>query len=462
MPQSQTGIIAEFCTIVLGHTPCLGLFNMSLRPPTISSFASIGADRPARRVLFRFCPVYDAQMDYAAFELMKRYWGFTVKDARKLLALRDEVSAILPSITDQFYEVLVAHKETREVFTSEAQIERQKRSFDRWLSELFCGEYGDAYFEQRTAIGRTHSDINLPQHFMVGGLDVVWQTFEQKIEASDIPDKESKLQSLHKLLMLELSVMLGTYKDSYSQVIRDRERLAVEEKLTRAEHLAQIGQLAASLAHEIKNPLAGISGAIQVIRDGLSGDDSRIPILAEVLTQINRLDSTVKDLLVYARPKPPQMSPCCLNHVLNRVLQVLEEEPALVDIRIERIRCDEDMEVVADPAQLEQLAFNLLLNAAQASSAGSMIRIDTKRLGRWVKLTIQDFGCGMDPATRDRAFEPFYTTKSKGTGLGLPICKKIIEANGGHIRLESVVSKGSKVIVELPAFIAESKGADSC
>ncbi|GJM26747.1 MAG: hypothetical protein DHS20C16_31620 [Phycisphaerae bacterium] len=401
-------------------------------------------------------------MDTTAFELMKQYLGFTHADARNLVALKKDIEPILPGVISRFYEVLTAHQETREVFTDEKQIERQKRSFGRWLSQLFCGDYGIAYFEQRTAIGRTHSDINLPQHFMIGGMDVVWQGLEEGILQADIPDSLAKIQSLHKLLMLELAVMLGTYKDSYSEVIRDRERLAVEEKLTRAEHLAQIGQLAASLAHEIKNPLAGISGAIQVIRDGLVSDDSRIPILAEVLTQINRLDSTVKDLLVYARPKPPQMSPCCLNHILNRVLQVLEEEPALEDIRIERIRCDEDMEVVADPAQLEQLAFNLLINAAQASTPGNMIRVDTKRLGRWVKLTIQDFGSGMEPETRDRAFEPFYTTKSKGTGLGLPICKKIIEANGGHIRLESVVNKGSKVIVELPAYIDELKGADSC
>ncbi len=435
---------------------------MTFPPTSTASLSAKAFHRPSKRVLFQFCPVYDAPMDASTFELMKSYLGFTQADAQNLVALKGDIDPILLGVTTRFYEILKAHKETRDVFADDAQIERQKRSFIKWLTELFCGDYGAAYFEQRTAIGRTHSDINLPQHFMIGAMDVVWQSLEEGITRADVTNGRAKLQSVHKLLMLELAVMLGTYKDSYSLVIRDRERLAVEEKLTRAEHLAQIGQLAASLAHEIKNPLAGISGAIQVIRDGLASNDSRIPILAEVLTQINRLDSTVKDLLVYARPKPPLMSPCCVNRILSRVLHVLEEEPAFENIRIERIRCDEDMEVIADPAQLEQLAFNLLLNAAQASSAGSMIRVDTKRLGRWVKLTIQDFGCGMESDTRDRAFEPFYTTKSKGTGLGLPICKRIIDANGGRIRLESTVNKGSKVIIELPAHIEESKGADPC
>lgn len=415
-----------------------------------------------RQVLLRMCPVYDVSVKKSVFEQMKDYVGFSGQDEENVLALREAVRPFLAAVTARFYEEITQHEATRRVFTDDAQIVRLHRSFEKWLSELFVGRYDDDYFERRTAIGRAHSNINLPQHFMVGAMAVVWQSLERSIIDAGVPDGDVKARSLHKLLMLELAVMLDTYKERYATLIRDEERLAVEEKLTQAEHLAQIGQLAASLAHEIKNPLAGISGAIQVIRGGMSSDDARVPILGEVLTQINRLDSTVKDLLIYARPKPPKFSTCCINHVLDRVLRVLDEEPALQHIRFERNRCCEAKKVVADPAQLEQLAFNLLLNAAQASTDGSVVRVRTAQEGRWARLVIQDFGCGMDPATRDRAFEPFYTTKAKGTGLGLPICKKIVEAHGGRIRLVSVVNEGSQVIVEFPACTAETRGIESC
>lgn len=416
----------------------------------------------ARRVLFPFHPLYDAPMDTSAFEQLKLYVGFSPRDEANLLSLRDAVQPILADVSKRFYDEIRKHEATRRVFRDQSQIERLHHAFEIWLSGLFCGQYGEAYFERRSAIGRTHSEISLPQHFMVGGMTVVWQALEDGILRSEAPNAARKAKSVHKLLMIELAVMLGTYKESYSIQIRNRERSVVEDKLTQAENLAQIGQLAASLAHEIKNPLAGISGAIQVIRDGLGPDDARIPILAEVLTQIDRLDSTVKDLLVYARPKPPKKSACCLNHILDRVLRVLDEEPVLQDIRIERVRCSEARTVFADPAQLEQLAFNLILNAAQASTKGNMIRVTTDQVDSRVTLSVQDFGNGMDAATRKRAFEPFYTTKVKGTGLGLSICKKIIEAHGGRMRLESVEGEGTQVIVELQAHPVETKGPDSC
>lgn len=405
--------------------------------------------------------MYHTVMSNPMYQRLKSYIGFCGQDEANLKALKHEVGPILPTVVDRFYEEVTGHDETRNVFVDQAQVDRLRVSFAHWLRGLFCGDYDDAYFEQRTAIGRTHSDINLPQHYMLGAMAIVWEALDQGIRGLEIPESAAKRNSLHKLLMLELAVMLDTYKSSYSAMIRDQERSAVEEKLTRAEHLAQIGQLAATLAHEIKNPLAGISGAIQVIREGMSADDDRIPILGEILTQIDRLDCTVKDLLVYARPTPPVFSTFCLNQVVDRVLRVLEEEPALHDIRIERVGREQANPVSADAAQLEQLVFNLVLNAAQASVAGQLIRVITSREGRWSQLTVQDFGCGMDLATQKRASEPFFSTKAKGTGLGLSICKRIVEAHNGHVRVQSAVGKGTKVIVKLPARNAAPKGDDS-
>jgi signal transduction histidine kinase len=263
-------------------------------------------------------------------------------------------------------------------------------------------------------------------------------------------EAEGALRSLHKLLTIEMGMMLESYSESLTARIRQIERETLHERLTRAEHLAQIGQLAASLAHEIKNPLAGISGAIQVIREELSQSDHRRPILEEVLRQIDRLDRTVKDLLIYARPKPPQRQPCDINSVIARILTLLRKEPELQHVRIETLEATALPRVEADEHQVEQLLLNVLLNAAQASQPGDVVRIQTRAFGDYVELAVTDHGCGMSPELIDRAVEPFYTTKARGSGLGLPICQKIAEAHGGELRIESQPGRGTTVRAILP------------
>jgi signal transduction histidine kinase len=282
------------------------------------------------------------------------------------------------------------------------------------------------------------------------GIELVWQALEERIRSAGVPDAHAKLRSLHKLLIVEFAVMLESYKDTYSEQVRTFERQAVEEKLTRAEHLAEIGQLAASLAHEIKNPLAGISGAIQIIRDAMKPDDPHQPIVSEILGQINRLDATVKDLLHYARPTPPQFTRVPFDDVVTRVLTILRQEPALQRVRIKYGKLTPDTALYGDAAQIEQLLINLILNAAHASDNGGLIHLGIADNGDEVSLTVTDEGRGMTPEVRARAFEPFFTTKAKGTGLGLSICRRIVETHGGDIELESDVGHGTTVTVRLP------------
>ena len=164
--------------------------------------------------------------------------------------------------------------------------------------------------------------------------------------------------------------MLESYKDSYSEQIRELERGAMEAKLMRAEHLAEIGQLAASLAHEIKNPLAGISGAIQIIGESLSGDSPYRSVVRDILRQISRLDATVKDLLLYARPSLPQPRVCELAKLIPRVLTLLREEPAIQRVNVEFEGASAGATVYADEGQIEQLLMNLIINAAHATTEG--------------------------------------------------------------------------------------------
>jgi signal transduction histidine kinase len=395
----------------------------------------------------------------AAFKDMKNYIAFGTRDAANLRALGPHVRPHLPDVVTRFYREVQRHPRTRGVLSEGSeQVQRLRGALTEWLESLFCGRYDEEYCQQHAQIGRVHARAGLPQHFMFTAMEVVWQELSKAVRQADPPNAEAGLRSLHKLLTLETGIMLESYRESCAAEIRQFERNAVRERLTQAEQLAQMGHLAASLAHEIKNPLAGISGAIQVIRDGMDLQDQWRPILEEVLRQVNRLDGTVKDLLVYARPKPPRFQRCKLNRLIERVLTVLSRELDLQRVRLEYVN-SRQLPLYADEAQIEQLVMNLLHNAAHASPDGGLVRVITTSKADGFQLVVEDQGHGMDQETCQRAFEPFFTTKARGTGLGLPICRKIVDAHGGTISIRSAVGQGTTVTVRLPRYPPASSGA---
>lgn len=402
--------------------------------------------RASRLLRLIILPMSQTQSDRLRSE-----FGFAAPDVLNVHALREHLLPILSKVVDRFYARLFQDPEARAVFTGgEEQMARQRRVFSEWVSDLFTGDYGAEYIERHLRIGQAHVRVGLSQHYMVLGIEWVWTELGAAARRLKIPAVESKLSSLHKLLMFELAVMLESYRESYSNEIRKGERDAVEERLTQAEHMAEIGRLATALAHEVKNPLAGISGAIQIIGDAMASDNPHRPIIHEILGQIRRLDATVRDLLLYSRPLPSKPSVVSLRVVVDRVLTVLHEEPAMHRVRIEPRISRHAAHVVADEGQVEQMLINLLLNAAHASRDGDVIRVTTSAANGMVRLSVEDEGQGMPPEIRARAFEPFFTTKAKGTGLGLAICRRIVEALGGRISLESAVGRGTTVSVDLP------------
>ena len=383
---------------------------------------------------------------------MRRYLAFDARDEARLRTLAGPLDAHIDPIVDRFYERLLADPGTRAVFTGgQQQVERLRKKLSDWLRSLFTGPYDAAYIRQRVEIGRTHVRVGLPQRFVFAAMEVLRQELRQAVRSAGVRQAAAKVRALEKLLAIETALLVESYQGTFVEQVRASERSAVQERLTQAEHLARIGQLAASLAHEIKNPLAGISGAIQVIRDARPPDDPHRPILAEILWQINRLDRTVKDLLVYARPLPPRFEACQLNRVVERLMSMLQRQPALQRVRLEQRTDHRPLPAIeADESQLEQLLTNLVLNAADASDDGGLVTVTTRPTAGGVRLEVHDYGHGMDEETCRRALEPFFTTKSRGTGLGLPICQRIVDAHHGTLSIRSIVGKETVVLVELP------------
>jgi hypothetical protein len=284
---------------------------------------------------------------------LEHYIGFDEQDAANLHALAPYVRPMLPGTIDRFYDEIQKHAGARVLMSGGTpQAVRLRGTLARWLEQLFRGTYDDDYWKSRERIGEVHVRIGLPQQYMFAAMQVIWAELERGIRGLGLPNISAKLSSLHKLLTLELAVMLDSYKEHYSQQIRGVERDAVQERLTEAEHLAQIGHLAASLAHEIKNPLAGISGAIQVIRDSMKSSDPHRPILDEILRQIGRLDNTVKDLLIYARPKPPRFRKCAIQDVIAGALPVWRQQPEIQRVNFEYVNSRALPVIAADENQI--------------------------------------------------------------------------------------------------------------
>lgn len=383
---------------------------------------------------------------------MKSYMDFGASDAEALQSLEAPLSPFLPDVVDRFYDVMQGHPGARKAITGgEDQVNRMRQTFFAWLHSLFSGTYDQNYCEQRCEIGRTHVRVDLPQRYMFTGMNVVRLALVEKIESLDLPDAPKKISALHKILDIELGIMNNSYREDFVRRIEDIQHAHYEQRLRESEHLATVGQLAASLAHEIKNPLAGISGAIQVLGAGLEEGHPHKEIIAEALRQIDRLDAAVKDLLVYARPKPPSTTRVDLNQLLERALILFRQEPAFRDVRMYCEGLNGEHEVTVDEAQIQQVLSNLMINAAHACERGGDVFCRISRLETCVRIVIQDNGIGIPSDVLPRVFEPFFTTKSRGTGLGLPICRRIVEAHGGTIQITSEVGKGTRVVIEIPS-----------
>jgi signal transduction histidine kinase len=226
------------------------------------------------------------------------------------------------------------------------------------------------------------------------------------------------------------------------------------QQMERADRLASVGEMAAGIAHEIKNPLTGIAAAISIIKDDFKVEDSRYEILNEVLEQVKRLDKTVNDLLFFGKPSPPEFVYADINEILKKTLSFASQYKGGRNIE-KKLEISEDIPFVyVDPKQIQQVFLNLILNAFQAMPGGGVLSLITevvvKKEKRFVVIRISDTGDGIPEQVLSKLFTPFFTTKAQGTGLGLAICHKIISQHEGVLDVISECGKGTEFAIYLP------------
>jgi signal transduction histidine kinase len=250
----------------------------------------------------------------------------------------------------------------------------------------------------------------------------------------------------------EIGQLGRDFNEMVEQLRRNREELQrlYLTQMSRAEHLATLGELAAGLAHEIRNPLAGIAGVIEIIGKELPASSPNREVLEEVRREVRRIQDILSDLLDYARPKPSQVHADDLNATVEHAVALARQQVLSRPIEIEFLPAPGLPPVEHDPAQIHQVLLNLLLNAIQAIPEQGRIDVSLAAEEPFAVIRIADSGPGIRPEVLPNIFRPFFTTKGQGTGLGLSLAARITEDHGGRIDVESQMGKGTAFSVRLP------------
>ncbi|NVM56594.1 MAG: two-component sensor histidine kinase [Desulfobacterales bacterium] len=254
------------------------------------------------------------------------------------------------------------------------------------------------------------------------------------------------------VIMGLLFVILRHIVKRGEQIIEKRaqERLLLKEKLNHAERLASVGEMVAAVSHEIRNPLGIISSTAELLKQKLTRTEPQDRLADVIVQEANRLNSIVSDFLKFARPQTPNLMPSRVEEVLEKNLTFLGPEINKNGYEIHKRLATHIPEIQADPGLLYQAFLNILKNAMEAMPEGGSIYIELSARGNTLTIIFADGGDGIPDGILRKIWDPFFTTKDKGSGLGLPIVKKIVEGHGGTIRIENGQEKGAQVTVTLP------------
>jgi len=394
------------------------------------------------------------------WEECKRYLEFDAADIGRLKAILPRYVGLIESLVDRFYEHLLSFDKTRSVLAREDVGGRLKAAQRQYLRTLAAGEYGDAYFRDRIRIGLVHERIGLAPRWYLGAYWVyIRELLPQLLPAT--PEREQAL-SLLKIILLDMMLVTESYVGRTLALVTEQNQRLEEtvaertRQLTKWERLAAVGSMAAKAAHEIRNPLSSISLNTELLSDELlkfEGADTREAgdLLHSIQGELDRLRRLLEEYMSFARMPLTNLESVDLREFAERIARFLAPELERSGIRIEVTGGESSPQLYLDRDQFRQAILNLLLNCQEAMPQGGLItiRIDEDADGS-VELVVIDDGVGIDPANLDRVFDPFYSTKDMGTGLGLALVQQVMTEHGGRAVCTSQPGRGAAFRLVLP------------
>lgn len=256
---------------------------------------------------------------------------------------------------------------------------------------------------------------------------------------------------------------IGKLGRQFNEMIEqlERNRGVIEElhrrEMGRAEHLATLGELAAGLAHEIRNPLAGIAGVVDVMSKELPAESSSRTVLSDVQNEILRIQNILNDLLSYARPRPPTFHPANLNTTIEQAILLARQQLRNRPVQVLFTPNPSLPQVCHDPALVQQVVLNLVLNGIQAIPNEGRVELSIGQEGNQALIVVKDNGKGISPEALPKIFKPFFTTRKEGTGLGLSLANGIVQSHGGKIEALSILGQGTQFRIHLPIERPQAK-----
>jgi signal transduction histidine kinase len=377
----------------------------------------------------------------SAFAELKRFVGFGPADEFELARLRPAAEAGLPVLLQRLSGPIGEHEEVRTVFSDPQVRTRQLgASVTAWVRNVLQGPWDDSYPERRELIREAWIEQHLPQRFMVGIYDVARRWFTELCVQEHGADGDllvPALDAVARTLDLDLSLMLASSRDD------------LLARIARHERLAMLGELSAGIHHELKNPLAAISATAFALQErrALQADPRARELLTRVMHNVRRANEIVGRMLSLTRVRDPALHRTSVEKLVERALDhccvppgrrlTVDLDPTLPEIRV-------------DTAHIEQVLLNLLENAFHACRDGGDVRVIGRTVNGDVQLGVSDDGAGIPASDIRRVFEPLFSTKPEGTGLGLALGRRLVQANGGSISLASEVGKGTTVTLSFP------------
>ncbi|MBI4818849.1 MAG: histidine kinase [Deltaproteobacteria bacterium] len=372
------------------------------------------------------------------FDDLKTYVEFTNDDVALLAALAPIVAPHIPRLADHFYDRILAHPKAHASITGgSAQVERLKGTLRTWISSGLVGPHDEAFLERRSRIGRIHVRIDLPQRYMLTAMNVLRVDLHAIVESSiaDPVLRRKTSDAVDRLYDMELAIMLETYKEDSELRLRRRERLAT------------IGQIAATIGHELRNPLGVIESSLFLLRRKVGDEPAVARHLDKIANQVSLSGQIVTDLLELTRDSAPRTESAQVRVLIESALAELRV-PANITVRAV---IAPELAVEANPSLLRRALVNVLSNSFRATGeSGGTIVVEAIDGGHEIEIHVKDSGPGFDAEILADAFEPLVTKSEGGVGLGLALVRRVLERHGGRATVANRPDGGAVVKLVLP------------